>query len=107
MAEHAAGAPAGKPRRQLEPIGGEGGPGVTNALLAHHQCAGDSVDPVYVGRARFGRTESLTNEHRTYRRDESRTVKHGKYRRERPEDAWTMIDAPALVSEEVWTACQE
>jgi hypothetical protein len=99
--------PPGKPRRQLEPITAS-----EAALVPRTRCWRITsvrfvlTNPVYVGRACFGRTESLTDEHRTYRRDQSRTVKHGKYRRDRPEDAWTVIDAPPLVSDEVWAACQ-
>jgi site-specific DNA recombinase len=57
--------------------------------------------PVYKGQAPFGRFER--------RHDESRAqqgFKKGYTLAERPQEQWVCIEAPVLVDEEVWNACQ-
>lgn len=63
-------------------------------------------NPVYKGQAVFGRVETCQDETRLGTRVNGRTVSNPTFFRERDPEEWITIPCPAIVSEELWDACQ-
>lgn len=58
-------------------------------------------NPAYYGKAAFGRYRMVTDETRALQ-----GFKRRNYKVPVPEDEWTWIDCPAIVSKEIWDRCQ-
>ena len=77
--------------------GGEWRPATVRQIL---------LNPVYKGKATFGRRMVVPQDSHEARPNRPGT-KRDYSLRETPPDRWTLIDAPALVEEPTWDRCQE
>ena len=67
-----------------------------------------AMNPAYIGKAAFGKTESVeSNKTLRPRRGSKGISKHHTTQRPRPEAQWISIDVPSIVSREVFETAQE
>lgn len=60
----------------------------------------------YVGRAIYGRKETVSGENLPSRRDPTRTITCGRYYKRTAPESWTSISCPSIVAVDLWDRCQ-